>query len=114
MKINPLHNEIQATGINKTRGPAYGKAVRDVWAIASVALQARAQAIAKQRGKFTIIDLAQTSLEFGLSFKLIAEFLEELGVLPRGTYERLRRSRGYRVATFLDAAKERAERQKLS
>jgi membrane-anchored protein YejM (alkaline phosphatase superfamily) len=114
MQPNPLHEQIQSTGINKTRGLAYGRAVREVWAIAFVALQARAQAITQQRGKFTIVDLAQTSLEFGLSFKLTAEFLEELGILPRGTYERLRRSRGYRVATFLDAAKERAERQKLS
>jgi hypothetical protein len=114
MQPNSLHEQIQATGIDKTRGQAYGKAVRDVWAIASVALQARAQAIAKQRGKFTIVDLAQTSLEFGLSFKLTAEFLEELGVLPTGTYDRLKDSRGYRVATFLEAVKERAEREKLS
>jgi hypothetical protein len=111
MQPNPLHEQIQSTGINKTRGPAYGKAVREAWAIASVALQARAQAITQQRGKFTIVDLAQVSLEFGLSFKLTAEFLEELGGLPTGTYDRLKDSRGYRVATFLEAVKERAERE---
>jgi hypothetical protein len=114
MKPNSLHQQIQATGINKTRGQAYGKAVRDVWAIASPALRARAQAIAKERGKFTIIDLAQISLEFGLSFKLTAEFLEELGILPRGTYDRLSGSRGYRVSKFLDAAKERAKQEKAA
>jgi hypothetical protein len=114
MKNNSLHQQIQATGINKTRGPAYGKAVQEVWAIASTVLRARAQAIAKERGKFTIVDLAQTSLEFGLSFKITAEFLEELGVLPTGTYDRLKDSRGYRVATFLDAAKERAEREAVA
>jgi hypothetical protein len=114
MKPNSLHQKIQATGINKTRGQAYGKAVRDVWVIASPALRARAQAIAKERGKFTIVDLAQVSLEFGLSFKLTAEFLEELGVLPRGTYDRLQRSRGYQVKTFLDAARERAEREQAA
>jgi hypothetical protein len=74
MKTSPLHPQIQATGINKTRGNAYGKAVREVWAIASVALRERAQEITAERGKFTIVDLAQVSLEFGLSFKLTAEF----------------------------------------
>jgi hypothetical protein len=34
MQPNPLYGQIQATGINKTRGKAYGKAVRDVWALA--------------------------------------------------------------------------------
>jgi hypothetical protein len=111
MQPNPLREQIQATGIDKTRGPAYGKAVRDVWAIASVALQARAQAIAKQRGKFTIVDLAQVSLEFGLSFKLTAEFLEELDVITTVTYERLKGSCGYRVTTYLDAARERTKRE---
>lgn len=111
MKLNPLHQKIQATGINKTRGQAYGRAVRDVWAVASVALRERAQEITAARGKFTIVDLAQTSLEFDLSFKLTAEFLEELGILPRGTYDRLKNSRGYRVTKYLDAARERAERE---
>jgi hypothetical protein len=114
MKQSPLHSQIQNTGINRTRGPAYGKAVRATWAIASPALRARAQAIAKERGKFTIVDLAQTSLEFGLSFKLTAEFLEDLGILPRGTYDRLKDSRGYRVSKFLDAAKERAKQEKAA
>jgi hypothetical protein len=111
MKLNPLHQKIQATGINKSRGQAYGRAVREVWAIAAEALRERAQEITAERGKFTIVDLAQVSLEFGLSFKLTAEFLEELGVLPRGTYDRLKDSRGYRVTTYLDAARERAERE---
>jgi hypothetical protein len=111
MKLNPLHQQIRATGINKTRGQAYGKAVREVWAIASVALRARAQEITVEQGKFTIVDLAQVSLEFGLSFKLTTEFLEELEVLPTGTYNRLKDSRGYRVTNYLEAARERAERQ---
>jgi hypothetical protein len=111
MKQSPLHSQIQATGINKSRGPAYGKAVREVWAIASVALRDRAQKLHTECGKFTIVDLAQVSLEFGLSFKLTAEFLEELDVIPTGTYERLKHSRGYRVGTYLNAAKERAERE---
>jgi hypothetical protein len=117
MKLNPLHPQIQATGINKTRGQAYGKAVREVWAkathqeSASTALRERAQEITAERGKFTIVNLAQTSLEFGLSFKLTAEFLEELEVLPTVTYDRLKDSRGYRVTKYLDAARERAERE---
>lgn len=111
MKLNPLHQQIQATGINKTRGKAYGTAVREVWAIASASLRDRAQEISSERGKFTIVDLAQVSLEFGLSFKLTAEFLEELEVLPTGTYDRLKDLRGYRVSTFLEAATERAERE---
>jgi hypothetical protein len=111
MKLNPLHPQIQATGINKTRGQAYGRAVRQVWAITSEALRERAQEITAARGNFTIVDLAQTSLEFGLSFKLTAEFLEELEVLPTGTYDRLKDSRGYRVTKYLDAARERAERE---
>jgi hypothetical protein len=114
MKTSPLHQKIQATGINKTRGQAYGRGVRDVWAIASEALQKRAQEISSERGKFTIIDLAQVSLEFGLSFKLTAEFLEELGILSRGTFDRLKDSRGYRVSTFLEAATERAEREQAA
>jgi hypothetical protein len=114
MQPHPLHEQIQATGINKSRGKAYGKAVRDVWAITSQPLRDRAQEIMSERGKFTIVDLAQTSLEFGLSFKLTAEFLEDLGILPRGTYDRLSCSRGYRVATYLEAARERAGREKLS
>jgi hypothetical protein len=65
-------------------------------------------------GKFTIVDLALLSLEFGLSFKITAEFLEELRILPRGTYDRLSGSRGYRVKTFLEAAKERAEREAVA
>jgi hypothetical protein len=111
MKLNPLHQKIQATGINKTRGQSYGRAVREVWAIASVALQERAQEISAERGKFMIVDLAQVSLEFGLSFKLTAEFLEELGTLPRGTYDRLKDSRRYRVTTYLNAARGWAERE---
>ncbi len=111
MKPSPLHQQIQATGINKTRGKAYGKAVREVWVIASEALHERAQEISAQQGKFTIIDLAQVSLEFGLSFKLTAEFLEDLGILPTETYDRLKDSHGYRVATYLDAARERAEQE---
>jgi hypothetical protein len=47
MQPNSLHEQIQATGIDKTRGQAYGKAVREVSAIASEDLQARVQAIAK-------------------------------------------------------------------
>ena len=36
MQLSPLHEQSQATEINRTRGQAYGKAVRVVWAIASV------------------------------------------------------------------------------
>jgi Zn-dependent peptidase ImmA (M78 family)/transcriptional regulator with XRE-family HTH domain len=45
-----------------------------------------------RRGKFTVVDLYGMSCHFEVSFQAMALRLEELRLLPRGTYDRIARS----------------------
>jgi Zn-dependent peptidase ImmA (M78 family) len=46
--------------------------------------------ISRSNGRFTPRDLLSLAISFEVSFRAMAERLEELKLLPRGTYERIR------------------------
>jgi hypothetical protein len=59
------------------------------------------------QGAFYVIDIAHLVNRYGLNFKALTEWLEETGCIPSGMYERIKEAPGFKVSTYLEAARKK-------
>jgi hypothetical protein len=112
--VKPIHldyldeHQVKLTEALKIlRGSEYLKHYHKVFAELSGVIQSDAIAIIEKQGKFTPVDIAEIALKYNLCFKPCCEFLEKLEVLRRGSYEKMKDRKNFKVRDLLAAAKER-------
>jgi hypothetical protein len=61
-----------------------------------------------QGGKLFVVDIGYLSLKFNLNFKATCEWVEEIGIVPAGTHDRIIHSK-FKVRDLYDAASKKYE-----
>ncbi|MGG6267101.1 hypothetical protein ACQ4M3_13120 [Leptolyngbya sp. AN03gr2] len=97
----PPHPNSEA--LKTARGKRFVALLKQVYTESAPELAASAQAIIEAQGKLTIVDVGVLALQFNLQLKHASEFLEEQGVLPCGTYDRLK-ARNLKVSDIMRRA----------
>lgn len=90
------------------RGVAYYDELRSVLAEIGPQLKADAETAKKERGKITPADLCRWALKYTLNVKATTEALEDMRILPTGTYDRMRDCGFKPMAALREIMQERA------
>lgn len=81
-------------------GKAYYEELRAILAEIGPALKADAEAMRDDAGKLTVRALCQLALKYTLNVKATCEALEDMRILPTGTYDGLK-DRGFKPMAML-------------
>lgn len=77
------------------------------------AIKIEAHQIIWKDSKFSSIDIAAIALKFNLSFKVACEFLEKLGILKPGTFDRLDKYKSFTITEVMDAGREKLSKEQM-
>lgn len=89
------------------RGADYYNHSIKVYNSLSESIEYSVKLIIENHGKLSSIDIATIALKYNINFKLSCEFLEKLGVLRLGTYNKISAGKTFSIGDAMDAARQK-------